>query len=326
MDNNMSVLVSVIIPVYNGEKYIRESLASVLNQSWKNLEILVIDDGSTDTTAEILREFERKDGRIRTIHKEKNMQLFHARMTGIENSKGDYIMFLDADDLYSEDYVEALLSAVTGSNAELALCDNYLLFKDGSSPKDGVRLPGVKGRRYLRSADIEKDLYTVVLSGTRMDQSVQVVWSKIYKRDLIERALPWLNKVKQPMIYFEDVLYSAILLHLSKCSVYTDRGCYYYRMNPSSSMKQDFMGGLNKIITGQLEMITQVRSFLNETKADPEIINLFENWRDKVWKTMELRYAVYYRSRNGTKKRDGRESDYNSKGPGKTSALDAGTD
>ena len=127
MDNNMSILVSVIIPVYNGEKYIRESLASVLNQSWKNLEILVIDDGSTDTTAEILREFERKDGRIRTIHKEKNMQLFHARMTGIENSKGDYIMFLDADDLYSEDYVEALLSAVTGSNAELALCGTAYL-------------------------------------------------------------------------------------------------------------------------------------------------------------------------------------------------------
>ena len=305
----MSILVSVIIPVYNGEKYIRESIASVLAQSWQNLEILVVDDGSTDTTAEILREFERKDRRIRTIHKEKNMQTFHARMTGIENSRGDYIMFLDADDLYSEDYVEALLSAVTGSNAELALCDNYLLFKDGSSPKDGIRLPGVKGRRYLRPADMEKDFYTLDLSGIRIDQSVQVMWSKIYKRDLIERALPWLNKVKQPMTYFEDLLCSAILLHLSKCSVYTDRGCYYYRMNPSSSLQQDFMGVVNKMITGQLEMITRVRSFLNETKADPEIINLFENWRDRVWKMTELRYAIYYGSRNGNKKRDGRESE-----------------
>lgn len=300
----MSILVSVIVPVYNGEKYIRESLASALSQSWQNLEVLVVDDGSTDATFEIVRELAGKDRRIRVFHKEKNMQLFHARMTGIENCKGDYVMFLDADDLYSEDYVDALLSAVTGNGADLALCDRYLLFRDGSSPKEGIPMPRVKGRRYLAPSDMEKDLYTLDLTGIRIDQSVQVMWSKIYKRSLMERALPWLREVQQPMIYFEDLLYSAILLHLSRCSVYTDKGCYYYRIAPSASMQQEFLGILDKFAAGQLEMITRVRSFLHATKADPETITLFEAWRDRVWKMTEMRYAINS-SRNRNKERDG---------------------
>ena len=300
----MSILVSVIVPVYNGEKYIRESLASALAQSWQNLEVLVVDDGSTDATYEIVRELARKDQRIRLFHKDKNRQLFHARMTGIENCKGDYIMFLDADDLYSEDYVEALLSAVTGSSAELALCDRYLLFRDGSSPTDGILMPRVEGRRYLVPSDMERDFYTLDTTGIRIDQSVQVMWSKIYKRSLMERALFRLREVKQPMIYFEDLLYSAILLHLSKCSVYTDKGRYYYRIAPSASMQQDILGVLDKFVAGQLEMITRVRAFLHTTKADPETIALFEAWRDRVWKLTEMRYAINS-SRNRNKERDG---------------------
>ena len=303
--SSASPLVSVIIPVYNGEKYIRESLESVRRQSWRNLEILVVNDGSTDHTAGILEELAKSEPRLHVIHKDKNMQLFHARMTGLENCKGDYVMFLDADDFYSEDYVESLMAAVRCSGAEVALCDNYLMFQDGSSPEKGVRLPRVADRKYLEPVDMERDFYNLDLTGLRIDQSVQVMWSKIYKKELILRALPWLRQVRQPLIYFEDLLYSAILLHLSKCSVYTGQGTYFYRIHASSSLQQDLMKILNQMTTGQLEMITRVRSFLNDTKADPERISMFESWRERIWRVIEFRYALYdSRKRKGTDKKD----------------------
>ncbi len=94
----MEPIVSVIMPVYNGQEYLDRAMESVLQQTLKNLELIVVDDASTDRTGEILDDFARKDSRVRVVHLEKNSSCFLARKTGTLLAKGEYVMFLDCDD------------------------------------------------------------------------------------------------------------------------------------------------------------------------------------------------------------------------------------
>ena len=114
-------LVSVIIPAYNIEDYIGRCLDSVLSQTYKNLEILVVDDGSSDCTGEILDDYEKKDQRIRVIHKE-NGGVSSARNIGIEAATGDYIGFVDGDDLMEPEMYKTLVNLLKEENADIAHC------------------------------------------------------------------------------------------------------------------------------------------------------------------------------------------------------------
>lgn len=127
MKNNP--LISVIIPVYNVERYLSKCLNSVLAQSYTNLEIILIDDGSTDTSGKMIDEYKKKDSRIVTIHQQ-NSGLSAARNTGLRIMKGKYVTFVDSDDYVTNDYVEYLYSLIKKSNfkAPLAICslmDHY---------------------------------------------------------------------------------------------------------------------------------------------------------------------------------------------------------
>ncbi len=114
-------LVSVIIPVYNVRPYIEEALDSVLNQSYANLEILLVDDGSTDGSGEVCDAYAKRDGRVRVIHQE-NRGLSAARNAGLERMTGAAIAFLDPDDAYDEHAIEAMASAMVREDADMVLC------------------------------------------------------------------------------------------------------------------------------------------------------------------------------------------------------------
>lgn len=114
--------ISVIIPVYNVEKYLRECVDSVLAQTYTNLEIMLIDDGSTDSSGEICDEYAGKDGRIRVIH-QKNGGVSTARNYGIEHSSGDYLIFMDSDDIMHPQYVQMMLEAAQKTGCQMVVCD-----------------------------------------------------------------------------------------------------------------------------------------------------------------------------------------------------------
>ncbi|MDN2453303.1 glycosyltransferase family 2 protein [Lactobacillus sp. UCMA15818] len=124
-----SPLISVIVPVYNVAPYLRHCIDSIINQTYQNIEIVFINDGSTDDSAEILTEYESKDSRIRVIH-QKNGGLSNARNNGISNSKGSYITFIDSDDYVSKDYVSYLLDLLRKNNfqSKLAICSLMNVF------------------------------------------------------------------------------------------------------------------------------------------------------------------------------------------------------
>lgn len=120
MKDNEEIRVSIIVPVYNTEKYLVQCIESIINQTHKNLEIILVDDGSKDNSGKIADEYALKDNRIKVIHK-KNAGVSSARNAGIDAATGEYICFSDADDYLMEDYVEYLLDLIVKNDADISL-------------------------------------------------------------------------------------------------------------------------------------------------------------------------------------------------------------
>ena len=131
MNRTETPRVSIIIPVYNGANYMREAIDSALAQSYDNLEIIVVNDGSTDRSAAIAKEYAARDARIRVFDKE-NGGLSDARNYGIARARGEYIGFLDSDDWIEPEMISDLAEHLTGSCKEI-ICSNYMIEKENKS-------------------------------------------------------------------------------------------------------------------------------------------------------------------------------------------------
>ncbi|MCQ2326570.1 MAG: glycosyltransferase [Bacteroidales bacterium] len=121
---NITPRISIILPVYNAEKYIHRCIDSILNQTFKDFEILLIDDGSPDRSGEICDDYAKKDSRVRAFHKE-NGGVASARQVGIDNAVGEYSIHVDADDWVEENMLEELYKAAKDSDADMVYCDYY---------------------------------------------------------------------------------------------------------------------------------------------------------------------------------------------------------
>ena len=118
----MSELISVIIPIYNLERYLRNCIESVISQSYQNLQIILVDDGSIDSSVDICREYEKKDNRIQIISKEKNEGAGSARNAGIDIAHGSYLMFVDGDDFIARNCIEELMTMLSKGGGDIAIC------------------------------------------------------------------------------------------------------------------------------------------------------------------------------------------------------------
>ncbi len=121
--------ISVIVAVYNTEKYVEKCLRSLLNQTYQNLEIIVVEDGSTDNSKEVLKKYSHND-KIKLIYNQKNSGLSYSRNVGLENATGDYIGYIDSDDYVDLDYYEKLMQAIIDNKAEIAICDIKVVDED----------------------------------------------------------------------------------------------------------------------------------------------------------------------------------------------------
>lgn len=169
--------VSVIIPAYNMELYIGDSVQSVIDQTYKNLEIIVIDDGSTDGTAEICEELGRNDGRIRVVHKE-NGGLSDARNYGLQISTGEYIAFLDADDGYYPRFIEFLYDALERTDSDIAMCD-FIVTKD-------VHGNLIEKLRYEEECMTGRKASGRTTGSDGVALEYIVAWNKLYKKQLFD--------------------------------------------------------------------------------------------------------------------------------------------
>ena len=117
--------ISVVVPVYNVEKYLRKCIDSIINQTYKNLEIILVDDGSPDKCGEICDEYAKKDNRVKVIHK-KNAGVSSARNDGIDNATGEYIIFVDSDDWLEDNAIEIMVDKLNEYDYDCVFCNFYM--------------------------------------------------------------------------------------------------------------------------------------------------------------------------------------------------------
>ncbi len=212
-------LISIIIPVYNVEKYLSECLTSLINQTYKNLEIICIDDGSTDNCAKILKNFASVDSRIKIITT-KNQGQSSARNTGLNSANGDYIGFVDSDDWISENYYNDLLNACIKNNADVAYGQIKYVEQNNNT-------------YYLIKHQSEQIIDNFV--DMLKYQNNGSICSKLYKRSI-------LYKNNKPRFLFptglrwEDSYFLILTLNQSKKQVLVPTCCYFYRLNNTSTM------------------------------------------------------------------------------------------
>lgn len=209
-------LISVIIPVYGVEKYIRQCLDSVINQSYDNLEIIVVNDGTRDRSAEIAREYAQNDNRIR-VYDYENGGLSVARNRGLEHAKGDYISFIDSDDWLELDFYKKLAGALETNNADIAKCS--IIETDTVTER-------VIGFQKSKTKEADFDLYF-----SKGGMLWIVVWNALYKREIVK-------DVRYPAgVYFEDNYASGMYIFKAKRVVELKDALYYYRYNISGISK-----------------------------------------------------------------------------------------
>lgn len=196
-------LVSICIPVFNAEKYISECLESLVNQTLKDIEIICVDDGSTDHSLEILKNYQKRHHNITVIHQE-NQGLGGARNTGIKNARGKYIGFVDADDYVDKTMYKVLYHIAEKNHAEIAMCN--LAFE-----------PEVKTKKHLWYKP-----YKGKIDGEFLDRNIQP-WNKIILRELIDRVdFEFFPKNGDDMLI--------ILMVNAKKIVSTNEKYYHYRI------------------------------------------------------------------------------------------------
>lgn len=227
----MNDLVSVIIPVYKVEPYLRECLDSVINQTYRNLEIILVDDGSPDECPKICDEYAERDFRVKVIHK-KNGGLSDARNKGIDLATGEYITFVDSDDVIHEIYVESLYENLKKTNSDISVCQS-ISFKDSQEIKDVE----VSYERYVLSGnDAVQDLYKRLCRIKKIKSfGVSVTaWGKMFARKLFSNI-----RFPYGMLHEDDAVSPKVLYQSNSVCVISSR-LYCYRVTDNSIMNSPF--------------------------------------------------------------------------------------
>lgn len=210
-------LITVIIPVYNVEKYLDKCVESVVNQTYSNLEILLVDDGSKDRCGVMCDEWASRDARIKVIHKE-NGGLSDARNAALDIAKGEYITCIDSDDYVTTDYVEYLYRLVSENNCDISCCGMRLVSEDGSTIS-GSKMELDKPVIFKSERALEEMLYGKYFSNSAC--------CKLYKTELFSGVRYPKDKL------FEDMYTTYKLIVKSDRMVYGSEKKYYYLCRPT---------------------------------------------------------------------------------------------
>lgn len=231
MGNNLQKpLITVVIPGYNVDPYIEKTILAVENQSYRNLEIILIDDGSTDNTSQIMDTFAYKDERIRVIHHHVCKGLSYGRNEGITLAKGQYLSFIDADDIVDPEYISAMLDVASFNDSDVVCCD-FKSFTDLDSVQQAKNGIVASTETAYSGSEAVKAFYQVQKHGLSW-----VAWAKLYRTELFANA-----GVHYPEgSIHEDMAVTYRLIDTAKKVIYLDRVLYWYRIRQGSIMNSGF--------------------------------------------------------------------------------------
>lgn len=251
-------LISLIVPVYNVEHYIRNCLDSLVWQTYTKIEIICVNDCSSDASGKICDEFARWDSRISVIHKKRNEGLSEARNTGLDAARGEYVAFIDSDDWIDHAYVATLYEAIFNHGADIVQCAYIRAANDRivvqKTQKNG-KITEMSGRQAI------KRLYSDTLVQPSVDYTV--VWNKLYRKSVVDH-------IRFPKgAIFEDQFFTYRCYEKASRVCVLDCSLYYYRDNVSSITKQEYNIRFQDDIKAHEE---QIKYFLG--KKDYEIAGI----------------------------------------------------
>lgn len=229
-------LISIIIPVYNVEKYLRVCLDSVINQSYSDYEVILVDDGSTDSSPAICDKYCSKDNRFQVIHQE-NMGLASARNTGIRAAKGDYMYFIDSDDCIHPDLLKIMVSAAESYDANLVQVDLASVPEDFTKYNE-YQIPELDNwKDYCTKYDTIQSLYNLDKDDKSRGKDIRltttVVWTKLYKKSAFHDFL-----FPEGMRMHEDQMVAHRNIVRAGGMVYINLPMYFYRQSNQSLIRK----------------------------------------------------------------------------------------
>ncbi len=245
-------LITIIVPVYKVEKYIHKCINSIINQTYTNLQIILVDDGSPDRCGEICDEYAKKDSRIEVIHK-KNGGLSDARNVGIRRAKGKYIGFVDSDDYIKEDMYENLSNYIEENQADVAICNFYDV---------------IDGKDIIKNANNGTEEYNKleILKEILLDNKIQsYAWNKIYKRELFDGIEYPLGRK------YEDIGTTFYILEKCNKVIVSGKPEYYYLTREDSIVHNNS----EQTIMDYVDLVQQRYDYIQKKYKELEIYNIY---------------------------------------------------
>ena len=266
----MENLVSIILPVYNAEKFLRQCVQSILNQTYKNFELLLVNDGSKDNSLQICQELAQKDDRIRVFNKQ-NGGCSTARNMGIENARGEYFTFIDPDDCMLSHHIECLVEGA--SKADMGVVD-FLRTKPKEKYKENTsKQLSVKGNFVEKDKFVKGILAFPTYGGG-------VVWNKLFKKSILKEL-----RFDENCYYFDDLNFLFKYVIRCKTFYYIPIKTYMYVVNPNSNSAKNLSERKLTCLYGMKELVPVAE------KTDEKYGSFAKAWQFLV--NIEMKYLMH---------------------------------
>jgi len=237
--------ISIIVPIYNGEKYINKCLEMIINQTFKDFELIIVDDGSTDNSCKMLNEYAKKDTRIKIISK-KNEGTWAARNMAIDESIGKYIIFFDCDDWYEDNLLSEMHASIEKNKVDLVISGqtNITVNKNGETIRKAIVIPS---EHFFKTKNEILENYILL----REEEIGDTLWNKIYKSEIIKKYNLRFENYRRG----EDTIFNANYYELiDKCSV-IGKAFYSYRIENSNPVWLKYNENYLNIVSEENNMI-----------------------------------------------------------------------
>lgn len=250
----MNPTVSIIIPVYNAETYLRRCLDSVTGQEYTEFELLLVDDGSTDTSGAICDEYAKRDERVRVIHQE-NGGVSAARNLAMSQAKGEYLQFLDSDDWITPDATKLLVRTAAETGCDMVIADFYRVVGERVSQKGDIDRDGI----------MTQEEFAAQMMDNPADFYYGVLWNKLYRRDLVREHGLCMNT---EISWCEDFMFNLEYIRYAKSFCALRAPIYYYVKRKGSLVSQG--NSLANTIKMKLSVFEYYHSFYKHVLDDEE--------------------------------------------------------
>lgn len=285
---------SIIVPVYNAEKYLEKCLDRLLEQTYKNIEIIIVNDCSQGNCEEIVEKYKNIDSRIKYIKHEKNKGLFQARITGSSIATGEYIAFLDSDDYVSIDYYRTLMNNIQENNSDIAMGNMVLEYDNGKK-----EIYNLFKAKHLDL--VGEDCLDQYFNQEGLSFDWHIIWNKIYKMEIWKKALKHYKNITTHLLMTEDFAFSTVLFYYAQKLTKVQNDCIFYckHETTSTSIKDLTFKKFNKNITDITTSFNFVENFLKE-------VNVYDKYKTKFnkWKCLYANQQKSYVKSSGMSKEE----------------------